>query len=544
MNKNFFIAGISGAIIFAAVLHTNVSAQIVITSVGTPESIDFTGFDGSGFTPAPDDGQLSSNTWEVTGFSDGNVLFGDEGTTGDFARGTTIGGETEGGIYAATYGGDVALMLQPVDDDFTPGSLTLRIKNGSGTEIEQLDIDYLLYNFNDQDRSSSLNFSYSNDNISFTDVPSLNYTSPETGDFSLFFEFKNASLTGISIPDGEVFYLRWTGDDVSGSGSRDEFALDLIYVTAVDPGDIPAVSFSTDAITVNESDLSADFAIQISSSSDCSANISVGAASTASDGTDYSFSLVSPVVFLSGGDMIQFQSMDLLEDTEDEADETLIIEIDDVTGTCEIGTSSTITITIIDNDETVIPAVDIIDVHGENGNGICTSIGELVSITGIVYGINLSDDGLEFTLIDETAGISVFNAAEDFGYTVTEGDELNVIGTIAQFNGLTQIIPNNLSVLSSGNALESPVDVSDLDESTESDLVVTNSYWIVDPAQWLGDGSTFNVEMINTVNSTIIIMRIDNNTDISNMPPPPPNQIAPAFITITGLGTQADVSSP
>jgi hypothetical protein len=44
---------------------------------------------------------------------------------------------------------------------------------------------------------------------------------------------RNTTLTGLSIPNNGFFYLRWNGTDVSGSGSRDEFALDDISITAV-----------------------------------------------------------------------------------------------------------------------------------------------------------------------------------------------------------------------------------------------------------------------------------------------------------------------
>ena len=54
---------------------------------GTTQTIDFTGFDGSGFAPAPAAGQLDSDDWRVTGFSAGSGTFGGTHTTNDFARG-------------------------------------------------------------------------------------------------------------------------------------------------------------------------------------------------------------------------------------------------------------------------------------------------------------------------------------------------------------------------------------------------------------------------------------------------------------------------
>jgi hypothetical protein len=76
-------------------------AQLEITAIGSPVSIDFSGFMGSGFAPDPAADQLDSDTWSVTGLSDGDVEFGGSGLSGDFARGSTTGGVTTGGVYAA-----------------------------------------------------------------------------------------------------------------------------------------------------------------------------------------------------------------------------------------------------------------------------------------------------------------------------------------------------------------------------------------------------------------------------------------------------------
>ena len=64
-------------------------------------SIDFDGFTGTGFQSAPTTGQLDSDDWAVSGFSDGSFDFGGTGTSGDFARGTSDVGVVIGGIYTA-----------------------------------------------------------------------------------------------------------------------------------------------------------------------------------------------------------------------------------------------------------------------------------------------------------------------------------------------------------------------------------------------------------------------------------------------------------
>ncbi|MBC8045699.1 MAG: T9SS type A sorting domain-containing protein, partial [Fimbriimonadaceae bacterium] len=148
-----------------------------------------------------------------------------------------------------------------------------------------------------------------------------------------------------------------------------------------------------------------------------------------------------------------------------------------------------------------------------------------------------------FTLIDETAGISVFNAAEDFGYTVTEGDELNVIGTIAQFNGLTQIIPDTMILLSEDNILIDTLLVDDLNETTESSYIYIDGLEFIEPSQWLGDGSSFDVELTN--GSSNFVMRIDNNTDLSTISYADLTEGSDLFLlTVTGIGIQYDIDLP
>ena len=185
----------------------------------------------------------------------------------------------------------------------------------------------------------------------------------------------------------------------------------------------------------------------------------------------------------------------------------------------------------------VATVADIADVTGEDADGVATSDGELVELTGIVYGGNLRPTGLDFTIIDLTGGIKVFSSSLDFGYTVTEGDEVRVTGVIDQFNGLTQIIPESVILLSTGNTLKVPTAVTALGESTESDLVSLEFCSLVDPAQWLGDGSSFNVDIVCEGSGTLV-MRIDDLVDLSTA-------LAPAdTFHLTGIGGQFDNSSP
>lgn len=204
----------------------------MVLAAWTPE--DFDSFTGSGFAPAPTAGQLDSDAWIVAGLSAGSMTWGDTRTDpGDFARGTSSGGETTGGIYAFEVGaGDYALGVQPSGSDFTPGAFSLRVQNTTGSAITQVYVEYEIWALNNADYSNSLNFSYSVNGTDYTLVPSLDYASTETADVSPVWEQvdRTTTISGLNVADGEYIYLNWDSDDVSGSGSRDELALDDVEV--------------------------------------------------------------------------------------------------------------------------------------------------------------------------------------------------------------------------------------------------------------------------------------------------------------------------
>ncbi|MEO1032032.1 MAG: Calx-beta domain-containing protein [Bacteroidota bacterium] len=198
----------------------------------TVTDVNVDAYAGTGFESSPVSGQLDSDAWSVTGLSDGTLNFGGTGTSGDFT-GADDGNVSGGGLYDFdTGGGNSTLGVQPTGSDFTPGEIILRAQNQTGSTITSADISYLIYLFNNEDRSGSFNFSYSTDDISYTAIPAINFTSAAAQDATPSWEsnFRAAVITGLSILDGEYLYLKWSFSDVSGSGSRDEFALDDISV--------------------------------------------------------------------------------------------------------------------------------------------------------------------------------------------------------------------------------------------------------------------------------------------------------------------------
>ena len=207
---------------------------------------------------------------------------------------------------------------------------------------------------------------------------------------------------------------------------------------------------------------------------------------------------------------------------------------------CDAMLCDTATVNITVNCAVDYPLYPIGEISTVDQNGVADSLGVTCEIRGIVYGVNLRPAGLQFTLIDKdnaNDGIGLFSLDEDFGYTVTEGDEVSVQGTISQFNGLTQINPDNVTLLSSGNSLHAAEVVTALGESTESKLIKLENMMFVDPSQWTGAGPGFNVDITDGTNT--YSLRIDNDVDLYSMPVP-----GFALFNVTGLGGQFDSSEP
>lgn len=182
------------------------------------------------------------------------------------------------------------------------------------------------------------------------------------------------------------------------------------------------------------------------------------------------------------------------------------------------------------------PSYDIATVTTEDENGVADSLGVTTTLQGIVHGIDFrGGTGMQFTMIDATGGVAVFSFDIDY-YDVTEGDEIMALGSIGQFNGLTQMNPDTVILVSSGNALQTPNIVTTLDEGTESQMVKLENLTLVDPAEWTNDGPGFNVNVTDGTNT--YLMRIDNDTDIYGTP-------APDFaFHLTGIGSQFDGEMP
>jgi predicted extracellular nuclease len=320
----------------------------------------------------------------------------------------------------------------------------------------------------------------------------------------------------------------FANDDVSDLGEHSS--------ACEPPSNTPEVSFSTESLDVNEGDGTISFDVEITNSGadTVAVDIAMAMAGSAALGTDFTWADTT-ISFPANATMPVTLNIGLIDDSDVEGDETIVLGLSNATNGAAIG-DTILVITIEDNDYPVYPIALVTE--DANGDGHADSLGVRCQVQGIVHGIDIQGgNAIEFTFIDSTGGIHLYSN-NDFGYTVTEGDEVIVQGEVDEFNALVQMSPDTIIVVSTGNPTVTPVSVTTLDETTENELVVLECFSIIDTTQWPSSGGgSVNLDVTNGTDT--LTMRIDSDTDINGTPAP-----TAKWLTITGLGGQFAFGNP
>ena len=210
------------------------------------EHYDFEQFAGAGFSPMPALGQLDSDLWRVVGGSDGDGTFGGIHDSGDFARGTASQNVRTGGVYSFDVGAhsgvvaDWALGLQATGADYSPGVIEFRLRNDGLAIVDSMQVDFEIHAKNDGGRATRVSFVHANSagDGSFgapTEHVAARFASAAASDAAPVWEtvWRSVLLEGLRLTPGDELLLGWRLDDLSGSGSRDEVALDDLRLTVV-----------------------------------------------------------------------------------------------------------------------------------------------------------------------------------------------------------------------------------------------------------------------------------------------------------------------
>jgi plastocyanin/DNA/RNA endonuclease YhcR with UshA esterase domain len=339
------------------------------------------------------------------------------------------------------------------------------------------------------------------------------------------------------IGHGSQFAPTTTAPFVGGYQIQPRTKNDIVPVVVTSP----TVNFPSGAQTVSEGIGAVTITMPVNpvaaSAQTVKVYVSNGSGITTGDYTTTPAAVSDTIVLtVAAGDSAEF-IINVLDDQITELPETITFTIAKVTSGLLVGPVATHAFTIADND-VFIPTYPIPVLRTLNANFLPDSLGVMCKVVGTVLGVDMQGTGssnVSFTIHDGSVGYGVFMAGST--YTVTEGDQVRIIGTVGHFNGLAQINADSIAFISANNTLPAPKVVSQISETTESDLVRFNNCYIINSAQWTNSGSGFSVDVTNGTDT--LVLRVDKDvTDVFAAPAPIGN------FDLIGIGGQFDNSAP
>ena len=344
-----------------------------------------------------------------------------------------------------------------------------RLTNNTGSTITSLNIAYTgeEWRLGTVSRTDRIDFQLSTNATdlstgTYTDVDALDFTTPNTatlnahdGNAAANRTALSTSITSLSIPNGASFFIRWT--DVDATGADDGLAVDDFSITPQGSAPVdnpPTVTATTPTDNATNVPLNANVSVTFSEA--VNATTSSFQISCATSGT-HAFTL-------SGGPT----TYTLDPTTDFSAGEVCTVTVFAAQVTDQDGTPNQMAADFVFDFTTAGgPPTPI---HTIQGSGTASPLtGQTVTTSGIVTllktGTNNGGAASAFFIQTPDAdadadpntsqGLLVFTSSVP---TVAVGDEVTVTGTVAEFNGMTEISPvSNVSVIDTGNPLPTPV---------------------------------------------------------------------------------------
>ena len=221
--------------------------------------------------------------------------------------------------------------------------------------------------------------------------------------------------------------------------------------------------------------------------------------------------------------------------------DTMRFTISSATGGYVAGPLASASVRVGNPSAPVLPEYSIGTIRGNNTGGVADSINLNVRTRGIVLGLNKRPSGLEFHIFDKNSntGIGVFRNTGNLNYTVREGDSIVIQGIVGQFNGLSQINVEFVTLLDSNRALPAPQLVTSMGEETESRLIRMNNLSLTTPSQWPTPGTTGSGRTVTVTNGVSTFdVRIDADVSLFGTPAPT------GPFNMVGIGGQFSTVTP
>ncbi len=198
-------------------------------------------------------------------------------------------------------------------------------------------VDYAL-NVAGTSATEGTDFTYTTGSVTFV----------EGGDLTQSFGYNIIDDAEVESPEGVLFEI--TG--VSGTCAIGLTTQAGLTITDNDVAPVVGeVSFENVAGTIDEADAVFTGTVTMTEASDCEVTVGVNTgASTATEGTDFTFS-TTVLTFNEGGAASQTIDLNILEDADIEADETVVLEITSIDGSCTLDeTADALSVVIVNED--------------------------------------------------------------------------------------------------------------------------------------------------------------------------------------------------
>jgi predicted extracellular nuclease len=408
------------------------------------------------------------------------------------------GSSTTGDIYSYGAPGSTERALGQLRSGTLIPLFGAKFTNNTGATITSLDVSYNgeEWRLGTAGRTDQMNFEISTNATdlstgTYTNVSALNFVTPDTvtvgaknGNAAADRTAKSSTITGLNIPAGAIFFIRWNDQDASGAD--DGLAVDDFSITphggAATPTPTPTPSLSINDVTQAEGDAGTtnfNFTVSLSTPAQTggvsfTVNTADGTATAPSDYT----AIVNGSGSIAEGNSSTQVTVSVNGDTTIEPNETFFVNISNVTGAGVTDAQGQGTIT---NDD-----VTLTKIHDIQGNGTTSPIaGQNVTTRGIVTGIKSGSSGGFFIQEPDATVDADPNTSEGiFVFTGSTVPAAAVVGNLVQVNGNVQeFIPSadpnqhpetelsgtiTASVLSTGNTLPAPATI------TASDTLVNN----------------------------------------------------------------------
>ena len=422
-------------------------------------------------------------------------LFSESGTNAN----TIYTAGTGSGNAGDTYSFGAASNTERAFGGLQSGSLNPTIgaafTNNTGGTITSLAINYTgeQWRLGALARADRIDFQYSIDATSlttgtWTDVNTLDFTAPTTGPTVGALD-GNASankiaisftITGLSIPGGATFYIRWLSFDAAGAD--DGLSVDDFSLTPTSTGGNSIAINDISLLEGNSGTTTFTFTVSLSSpAGEGGVNFDIATAdNTAIAPGDYTSKSLTSQTIPAGSSSYSFTVL-VNGDGTTESNETFFVNITNVNG-ATIGDGQG-TATIINDD--CSPTHTIAQIQGIGNTSPFN--GNIVTTSGIVTGIKSNGFFLQMPVGDVNTntsdGIFVFTAGVP-PLSVIVGNSLCVTGTVSEFvsaadpNGLaqTELTFVTITHLSTGNPLPAPVIISSSDADPSGGLYQLEKY--------------------------------------------------------------------